>query len=73
MSILYQDRSRHFNGGELSKNIRPHGWKNTKKKLKLHWLKRPKAVTKKQNLDPKLNDSKPNIWRGFFSVRCSST
>ena len=31
MSILCQDRGRHFNGGELSKNIRHHGWKTTKK------------------------------------------
>ena len=32
------------------------------KVLKLHWLKRPKAVPKKQNLDHKTNNSKPHIW-----------
>ena len=47
-------------GGELSKNIDHHGW-STVKNLKLHWLKRPKAVPKKRNLDQKINYSKPHI------------
>ena len=29
--------------------------------LKLQWLKRPKAVPKKRNLEEKINDSKPHI------------
>ena len=34
----------------LSKNVERHGWLTTKKLKKIHWLKRPEAVPKKQNL-----------------------
>ena len=43
-----------------------------KKKLKLHWLKRPKGVTNKRNLGSKINDSKPHVWSLSFSFRISS-
>ena len=42
-----------------------------KKKKKLHGLKRPKAVTKKQNLDHKINDWKPHIWSLSIEFRFS--
>ena len=29
--------------------------------LKLQWLKRPKTVPRKRNLDQKINDSKPHF------------
>ena len=37
--------------------------------LKLHWLKRPKTVPKKRNLDQKVNDSEPCIWSLSINVR----
>ena len=39
--------------------------------LKLHWLNCPKTVPRKQNLDQKINDSKPNIWSLFINFRFS--
>ena len=42
------------------------------KTLKLHRLKRPKTVPKKQNLDQNINDSKTPIWSLFFNFRFSS-
>ena len=41
------------------------------KKKKLQGLKRPKAVTKKQNLDQKINDWKPHIWSLSIEFRFS--
>ena len=40
--------------------------------LKLHWLKRPKKVPNKRNLDQKMNDWKPNNWSLYFNFRFSS-
>ena len=40
--------------------------------LKLHLLTRPKTVPKKQNLDQKINYSKPNIWSLSFNFKFSS-
>ena len=44
--------------GVLSKNVDHHGWPMTEKK---NWLKRPKAVPKKRNLDQNISDSKSHI------------
>ena len=44
-------------GAGLSENVGHHGWPRTKNKKK-HWLKRPKAVPQKRNLDQNINDSK---------------
>ena len=52
-------------GGRGLSNADHHDWP-TQKKLKLRWLKRPETVPKKQNLDPKINDSKPHIASLFF-------
>ena len=40
--------------------------KKKQKIKKKHWLKRPKAVSKKRNLDQNINDSKSHIWNSFF-------
>ena len=37
-----------------------------RQKIKKHWLKRPKAVPKKRNLDQNINYSKSHIWNYFF-------
>ena len=34
--------------------------------IKKHWLKRPKAVPKKWNLDQNINYSNSHIWNYFF-------
>ena len=39
-----------------------------KLKKKKHWLKRPKAVPKKRNLDQNENDSKSYIWSSFSKI-----
>ena len=43
-----------------------------RKKVKLHWLKRPQKVQKKQNFDQKISSSKPHIWSLSFTSRFSS-
>ena len=43
-----------------------------RKILKLHWLKHPKTVPKKRNLDQKVNDSKRHIWSLSLNFRFSS-
>ena len=48
----------------LIKNVGQHGWATTKNKK--HWLKRPKAVSKKRNLDQNINNSKHYIWNSFL-------
>ena len=53
--------------GGVSTNDGHHDWPMTKK-LKLHWLKRPKTVPKKQNLDQKIIDSKSHIWSFFVLI-----
>ena len=35
---------------------------------KKHWLKRPKAVPKKRNLDQNINNSKSHIWNSFYEI-----
>ena len=47
-------------------------WAERRKISKLHWLKRPKIVTKKRNLDQKIHDSKSHIWSLSFNFRFSS-
>ena len=42
------------------------------KTLELHWLKRPKRIPKRRNLDQKINDSKSHIWRICLNFRFSS-
>ena len=37
-----------------------------KKKKKKHWLKRPKAVPEKRNIDQNINDSESHIWNSFL-------
>ena len=42
------------------------------KKIKFYWLKRPKTVPKKRNLDQKVNDSKLHVWSLSSNFRFSS-
>ena len=64
--LLTQGRRKLFYGGGLSKNISHLGWLTTKDLKKKHWLKRPKAVPKKWNLDHNKNDSKSHTWNSCF-------
>ena len=50
--------------GRLSKNVGHHGWWTTK--IKKHWLKRPRGVPKKRNLNQNINYSKSYIWNSFL-------
>ena len=40
-------------------------------KIKKHWLKRPRGVAKKRNLNQNINYSKSHIWNSFLENNIS--
>ena len=62
-----QGRRKLFYGGGGGEQKCWSPWLTDDEKLKKkHWLKCPKAVPKKRNLNQNINDSKSHIWNYFF-------
>ena len=61
-AVSLQGRRSLFYDEGLSKNIGHQGWPTAKIKKNTHWLKHPKAVPRKRNLDHNINDSKSSVW-----------